>query len=391
MGRFCLHFCFDWPALSRPKSSLYFLLSLVLYSTSLEIQGALAFAFSGADDPGGNFFISQMQRSLSCACKMMKVWEDDRDDTIRKTIPPLSSSSHKGSSGRVAVLGGSPHYTGAPYYAAISSLKAGADLVYVFTAQEASLPIKCYSPELVVVPVYAASEFDELVRTSQDESPRADELIHDMVDQVTAMMERLHSLVIGPGLGRCPIVFRAVAQIIGAARERGLHLIVDADALYMLALPEYQKLLKGYEKAVLTPNVVEYERLLGVCSLDSEDIDAFIDCFGSVTIVRKGKEDRIDVGRTARYVCMEEGGWKRSGGIGDILAGTLGTLTAWQSVLDKQVVAFEPDLPLACWAACCFVKRGTKKAYQAHRRSMTAPDVLAELGASIDCMTQAEI
>ena len=44
-------------------------------------------------------------------------------------------------------------YTGAPYFAAISSLKVGADLTYVLTTQDASIPIKSYSPELIVLPV----------------------------------------------------------------------------------------------------------------------------------------------------------------------------------------------------------------------------------------------
>ena len=52
--------------------------------------------------------------------------------------------------GRVGVFGGSKDYTGAPFYASISSLRMGADLAYVFTAQEAAPAIKTYSPELMV-------------------------------------------------------------------------------------------------------------------------------------------------------------------------------------------------------------------------------------------------
>jgi hypothetical protein len=101
-------------------------------------------------------------------------WEDGAQDAMAKCILPLSSDSHKGSSGRVGVLGGSARYTGAPFYAAMASLKAGADLSFVFCAQEASLPIKCYSPELMVAPVYIASEFDELVKDSKEKSPKAE-------------------------------------------------------------------------------------------------------------------------------------------------------------------------------------------------------------------------
>jgi len=44
------------------------------------------------------------------------------ENIVSKIIPPLITSSHKGSSGRIGILGGSLQYTGAPYYAAIVSL-----------------------------------------------------------------------------------------------------------------------------------------------------------------------------------------------------------------------------------------------------------------------------
>ena len=91
-------------------------------------------------------------------------WNEGQENAIAKCVVPLSETSHKGSSGRVGVLGGSLRYTGAPYYAAMASLKAGADLAFVFCAKEAAIPIKCYSPELMVQPVYSAEEFDALVR-----------------------------------------------------------------------------------------------------------------------------------------------------------------------------------------------------------------------------------
>ena len=53
-------------------------------------------------------------------------------------FPPLSSSSHKGSHGRIAILGGSNKYTGAPYYAAQAALNCGVDLGTVFCAEEVS-------------------------------------------------------------------------------------------------------------------------------------------------------------------------------------------------------------------------------------------------------------
>lgn len=40
-------------------------------------------------------------------------------------------------------------------------LRSGADLAYIFCADEAKIPIQCYSPELIVTGVYNACEFDQ--------------------------------------------------------------------------------------------------------------------------------------------------------------------------------------------------------------------------------------
>ena len=43
------------------------------------------------------------------------------------------------------------------------------------------------------------------------------------------------------------------------AKEKGMYVLLDADALWMLGLDV--GLLKGYRRAVITPNVVEFQRL----------------------------------------------------------------------------------------------------------------------------------
>ena len=43
---------------------------------------------------------------------------------VGKIIPKLSPDFYKGQAGRICIIGGSADYTGAPYYAAISCLKA---------------------------------------------------------------------------------------------------------------------------------------------------------------------------------------------------------------------------------------------------------------------------
>jgi len=324
-------------------------------------------------------------------------WSEDtenRHTVLERCMIPLSASSYKGSSGRVGVLGGSAKYTGAPYYAAMASLKCGADLAFCFCAEEAAVPLKTYSAELMVQPVYNAGAFDKAVRGHESEEGTTEEayddeetkkLVHQMVEDVCSMMEKMHVLVLGPGLGRCPLVFEATARIIQRAQsEYHLPLVIDADALFLLTLPKYHNLLTDDSLVILTPNAMELRRLRD-SHPNAEGFPA------RCIVIEKGAVDSIRPGSTnsamPTIACGEVGGLKRSGGIGDILAGTCGTLVAWNRILTNRNKSSEEDLPLACWTACCFVKRATKKAFDRHRRSMTAPDILEELGPAIDEMT----
>lgn len=66
------------------------------------------------------------------------------------------------------------------------------------------------------------------------------------------------------------------------------------------------------------------------------------------------------------FIIGTEGGHKRCGGMGDILAGVTGACGLWD---------FEYGPPLASLV----VKEATRKAYEHEGRGMTAPSVIEEL------------
>jgi ATP-dependent NAD(P)H-hydrate dehydratase len=297
------------------------------------------------------------------------------DDLLDACILPLSSKSHKGSSGRIGILGGSERYTGAPYYAGMAALHVGSDLAFVFCAQEAALAIKSYSPELMVAPVYSAQEFNNQHVDSSTEQ-QVESLIDNMVSQVVPLLDRMHVVVIGPGLGRCPLVLKATAKIIQQAMERNIFLVIDADGLFLLTQEPFRNILGSYEKVVLTPNVVEYKRLE-----DANNGDLF-QAFPNALVVKKGAQDEIYKNGKKVMTCDEEGGLKRSGGIGDVLAGTLGTFMAWNEIMQDR--GTQVDHVWSCWCACYLVKRSTAFAFQQKGRSMTAPDVLNSIWQNVD-------
>lgn len=73
------------------------------------------------------------------------------------------------------------------------------------------------------------------------------------------LLERLHVVVIGPGLGReerTQSIGRLALQV---AKSQDKYVVLDADGLWLIQ--NEPDLVKGYKRAVLTPNVVEFKRL----------------------------------------------------------------------------------------------------------------------------------
>lgn len=278
---------------------------------------------------------------------------------VKALIPALAMALHKGQSGRVGVVGGSLEYTGAPYYAAISSLRCGADLAFVFCGEEqAALPIKAYSPELIVYPTLNAS--------------------------FEVVSPRLSSVVFGPGLGRNADTLKECARAILIAREKQLPIVLDGDALWLLQTsPE---LVRGYAQAIITPNQAEFARLLAVAkivpgpSVAGGEADISLEpalsvaklakWLGGATVLRKGQVDLISNGHELASV-SEFGSARRCGGQGDVLAGALGVFNGWAKGQDTITAAF---------GAALLTRKANALAFNVHGRSMTTPDLVQHLG-----------
>ena len=290
--------------------------------------------------------------------------------SLRALVPPLRARQHKGQAGRVGVLGGSAEYTGAPYYAAITSMRTGADLAHVFCPREAGAVIKAYSPDLIVHPLL--------------DGPEA-------VAQIREWAPRLSSLVVGPGLGRERRALDTVARLVEALRPHELPMVFDADSLWLLA--QQPDLVRGYHSAVLTPNAVEFCRLykavlqeeLSASHCGEQHVRALSRELGDVAIVRKGHEDLLVCGDTAVW-CSEPGSLRRCGGQGDLLAGALGTFLHWAKTTN-QPLAVDPRL-LAAYGACALTRRTSRLAFERHGRSMLASDMLQHVHTAFEQLFQ---
>ncbi|GAA6042596.1 hypothetical protein JCM8097_003149 [Rhodosporidiobolus ruineniae] len=295
----------------------------------------------------------------------------------KRLIPPLSPDLHKGQAGRIGVVGGSKDYSGAPYFASMTTLRMGADLAHVICEPAAGNIIKTYSPDLIV-------------HTDLEEG-----LSEDKITEVfNSVLPRLHTLVIGPGLGRSSHMQQAARTALKLARENELYVVLDADGLFLVQ--NDPSVVKGYKRAVLTPNVVEFGRLAEKLGIDSksakpEEIASQISrALDGPTIVQKGREDRITNGHET-LVNATTGSSRRCGGQGDVLSGAVGTFLAWGKNYEEREGKDEDDpirpaeiTLLSAYAASTLTRTASKLTFAEHRRAMQTGEMLGFVGRAFE-------
>uniref|UniRef100_UPI0037E8BE59 ATP-dependent (S)-NAD(P)H-hydrate dehydratase isoform X1 n=1 Tax=Semicossyphus pulcher TaxID=241346 RepID=UPI0037E8BE59 len=290
--------------------------------------------------------------------------DEDFLSLVKNIVPPLTSKKHKGQDGRIGIIGGCQDYTGAPYFAAISALKAGADLSHVFCTKDAATVIKSYSPELIVHPVL--------------DSPNA-------VEEIEKWLPRLHGLVVGPGLGREDSLLKTAKEVIEKSKTRDIPIVIDADGLWLVT--QQPSVIQGYQKGILTPNFMEFTRLYEALHhepMDGSDHQRSVMqlsvAMGNLTVVLKGEQDLITDGSKV-ISCSLEGSGRRCGGQGDLLSGSMGALAHWAHAASAAgvVKSFNPSM-VAAFGACSLTRQCNSQAFQRHGRSTTTSDMIQEIG-----------
>ncbi|KAI8901270.1 carbohydrate kinase [Globomyces pollinis-pini] len=300
-------------------------------------------------------------------------------DVINR-IPRLTAQAYKGQSGKVAIVGGSLEYTGAPYYSAISALRTGSDLCHIICSPDSSSIIKSYAPELVVYPYL------------DHKSNYSSEILN--------ILNRVNCIVIGPGLGRHPKTLSLVSNIIQETKNLNLPLIIDADGLFLIQ--NNPSLIRNYSKTILTPNINEFKKLLQVTGLEFTDKDSDVMSLSSklgVTILKKGHQDIIasnGIGKLA-FLTIEsnlnlnfefQSCLKRCGGQGDLLTGILSTFVGWflKSIEESDDKNIFESLALSCHAAGMVLKVAAGRAFEVRGRSLVASDIIPFIGPSFESL-----
>lgn len=265
-------------------------------------------------------------------------------------LPPRPVDGHKGTFGRVLVVGGSDGMLGAPVLAGTAALHMGSGLVQL------AIDRKLLPAALTITP--------ELIGLGLGQG--------DDRKQLQAAAEKADALVIGPGLGQSRDAAAKLSLLVRIEKPA----VIDADGLNLIAkMKAWPKFFKA--KAVLTPHPGEMARLgtlIGRTEVPSDDagraeiaIEA-AKAFGQVVLL-KGSRTVVTDG-TRVYVNTTGNSALAKAGAGDVLSGVIGSL------LGQGMQPFEA----ACLGAHIHGRAGEIAGEDLGLRSVLARDVIESLG-----------
>lgn len=215
-------------------------------------------------------------------------------------FPWPDAATHKHSRGRLGVVSGPAHRTGAARLAARAGLRVGAGLVRVLCPPTA-LGVLAASLEAIMVDPF--------------EGPAA----------LRQLAEPLDAVVIGPASG----VDAGTVEALDAVAQTGAALVVDADALTVFEGKADDLFAHLDRDDVLTPHEGEFERVFpGLLEQGRETAVVEAARRADAVVVLKGAQTLV-AGPDGRVAINPEApAWLATAGSGDVLAGLIGGLLA---------------------------------------------------------------
>ena len=217
-------------------------------------------------------------------------------------VPPVPPNAHKGMMGKVTVVAGRQGMAGAAVLAGLGALRAGAGM--------AALASPIANREILQTALPEALYLDR------------DNLEPDFLAGSKAV-------VAGPGMGTDDDALDLLRRI---ARQGGLPLVLDADAVTLLAATPGLRDALGERPLVLTPHPGEMSRLLSI-PVDEVTADPFAAAAKAAevftcTVLLKGTPSLVATHGRAALVNVAGHSGLATGGNGDVLSGVVGAFLA---------------------------------------------------------------
>jgi len=226
-------------------------------------------------------------------------------------IPGRGEDTHKGDYGKALFIAGSSNYLGAPYFSALSFLKAGGGLSYLA------------SPESITN--FLANKGNEIVFVPQKETDKGS-LSLKAKDELLEFSDRVDMVVIGPGLSLHEETQELVRELAPGIKKP---LIIDGDGITAIS-KDIDIIKKRTERTILTPHLGEMSR---ITKTDTGEIKTnkipllFKTCKElNATIILKGAHTLIGFPDERIFINMSGNPGMATAGSGDVLVGTIAAM-----------------------------------------------------------------
>jgi len=227
-------------------------------------------------------------------------------------IPQRGEDTHKGDYGKALFIAGSSNYLGAPYFSALSFLKAGGGLSYLA------------SPESITN--FLATKGSEIVFVPQKETDRGS-LSLDAKDELLEFSDRVDMVVLGPGLSLHEETQELVRALAPGIKKP---LIIDGDGITAIS-KDIDIIKKRKEVTILTPHLGEMSRITktDIGAIQENKIPLLFKICKELnaTIILKGAHTLIGFPDERIFINMSGNPGMATAGSGDVLVGTIAAMS----------------------------------------------------------------
>lgn len=180
----------------------------------------------------------------------MKALDANFSLMLKRILPDISILRKKYSNGLCGMVGSSSVFTGGIFFSAMSAMKISADQSHIFAHEDSVMPLKCYSPDLIVHNSFSNNTDTNLEKLKSE----------------ARWLKNFSTILYGPCLGKEDYVVDILNMFVKESGSyKNIINIFDADSLHFFnnldLFNNYMKYL-NHSIAIFTPNRIEFNRMI---------------------------------------------------------------------------------------------------------------------------------
>lgn len=241
-------------------------------------------------------------------CQMSDLYCFNIDKNIRSLLKKRKSDTHKGTYGRIGILGGSPGMAGSIYLSSLASMRSGAGLSYLIAPKSISTILQIKANEQIIKSIDCENFYYN----------------KEIFNEILEKIKDLDVLAIGPGMGKGDGLNKLIDEII---QNTKIKLLIDADGLN--ALSKDLSIIDTRNNIILTPHLGEFSRLTNISideiNKDRENIAKEFAKEHKIVLVLKSNHTIVTDGNKI-YINKIGNPGMATAGSGDVLTGIIASL-----------------------------------------------------------------